>query len=258
MHRVILILTLAGAVLLADDWNKHFTVSANSQLRVETNDASVRVRAWDRNQIEARVTTTGYRIGPGYVTVTDRQSGDLVELDVRIPRQFGFNFGTHQVHIEVQVPRATQTNIHTGDGRIDTDGLKGEARLSTGDGRIEVDGHDGILDAHTGDGRIHVRGRLDRLNVRTGDGSVQLELLQGSKVSSEWRVQTGDGHVTIRIPDDLAANLDAHTGDGRITSNLRGASLDSQRRNELRGKLNGGGALFVVRTNDGGITLERM
>src|ERR1700682_198901 len=233
MHKVILIAALCSTVLLADDWNKHFTVGANAQLRVETNDASVRVRGWDRNEIEARVTATGYRIGPDHVSVTERQSGNLVELDVRIPRQFGFNFGSHSVHIEVQVPRATQANIHTGDGRIDTDGLKGEARLSTGDGRIEVDGHDGILDAHTGDGRIHVRGRLDRLNVRTGDGSVQLELLQGSKVSSEWRVQTGDGHVTIRMPDDLSANLDAHTGDGRITSNLRGAAVDSQRRNEL-------------------------
>ncbi len=258
MHKAILILALAASTLLADDWNKQFTVSANAQLRVETNDASIRVRAWDRNQIEARVTTTGYRIGPGEVTVTGRQSGDLVEIDVRIPRQFGFNFGSRSVHVEMQVPRATQANIHTGDGRIDTEGLRGEARLTTGDGRIEVDGHDGALDAHTGDGRIHVRGRLDRLNVRTGDGSVQLELLQGSKVAGEWRVQTGDGHISIRMPEDLAANLDVHTGDGHISSNLRGAGLDSPRRNELRGKLNGGGSPFVVRSNDGGITLDRI
>ena len=35
-----------------------------------------------------------------------------------------------------------------------------------------------------------------------------------------WRVETGDGSVTLNVPADLAADVEAHTGDGHISFDL--------------------------------------
>lgn len=250
---------LASAALLADDWSKKYTIAGHPDLRVDTNDGSVTIRTWDRKEIEARVTTSGWKIGSGEVTVTDHQTGDHVELEVRIPhRVFEVSFGHRSVRVELQVPRDIRTDIHTGDGSITVDGLHGETRLSTGDGHIEAERLDGILDAQTGDGRLRVRGRFDQLNLHTGDGSIEAEIESGSRMSSEWRVRTGDGHVTLRLPANFSAELDVHTGDGHIDSDLPVTVSGLRRENELRGKLNAGGPPLVVRTNDGSIRLERL
>jgi DUF4097 and DUF4098 domain-containing protein YvlB len=265
MVRVLLQVSLAGALLngalWADDWSKKFTVSGRPDLRVDANDGSVTIRTWDRKEIEARVTTIGWKIAPGEVTVVDHQTGDRVELEVRIPhRGFTVNFGINHrsVRVELEVPRDLRSDIHTGDGSITVDGLHGETRLSTGDGHIEADRLDGTLDAQTGDGRLRARGRFDLLNLHTGDGSIEAEIENGSKISSEWRVRTGDGHVTLRLPASFSADIDVHTGDGHIESDLPVTISGFKRDNELRGKLNAGGPPLVVRTNDGSIRLERL
>jgi DUF4097 and DUF4098 domain-containing protein YvlB len=242
----------------ADDWSKRFQISGRADLRVNANDGAVTIRAWDRKEIEARVTTVNWRI-PSDVEVIDRQSGDRVELEVRMPRHdFGFNFSRRSVQVELRVPRDLRSDIRTGDGSILVQDLRGETRLSTGDGRIEASALDGTLDAQTGDGRIRVNGRFDLLRLHTGDGSIEAEVDKGSRMTSEWNIRTGDGHVTLRLPDTLSAELDVHTGDGRIQSDLPVTVSGYRNEHELRGKLNAGGPPLIVRTEDGSVRLERM
>jgi DUF4097 and DUF4098 domain-containing protein YvlB len=244
---------------LADDWSKSFSFSGRPELRVDADDASVSIRPWDRKEIQARVTTVGWRISPSEVRVIDRQSGARLEIDVRVPRiriQWGFN--RRSIHMELQVPREIAANIRTGDGMIDVAGLKGAMQLKTGDGRIEAGSLEGSLEAHTGDGKIRVQGRFDALDLRTGDGSIEAEIGSGSKMLSAWQVHTGDGRITVRLPDSFAAELDVHTGDGRIRSDLPVTVAGVQRHSELHGRLNGGGQLLTIRSNDGSINIERL
>ena len=251
-------LAISGAAL-ADDWSKTFQISSRPELHVNVNDGSVTIRTWDRKEIEARVTTVRWKI-PSDVQVVEHQSGDRVELEVRMPhRMFMLNFGQRSsIQVELRVPREIRSDIRTGDGSIIAENLRGETRLSTGDGRIEATSLDGTLDAQTGDGRIIIRGRFDMLNLHTGDGSIEAEINNGSRITSEWSVRTGDGHVTLRLPATLSADLDVHTGDGHIQSDLPVTVSGSRSEHELRGKLNAGGPPLIVRTNDGSIRLERM
>jgi len=263
MSRTLLQLVVAAACVstaaLADDWSKRFTVSGKPELRVDANDGSVRVRTWDRNEIDAKVTTVGWRIASSEVQIIDRQVGNRVELEVRIPhRPFSAMFGHRSIRVEIQVPRELRSDIRTGDGSITVESLRGETRLNTGDGRIDADSVDGKLEASTGDGKIRVRGRFDQLSLHTGDGSIEAEIASGSKMTSEWTVRTGDGHVTLRLPPNFSAELDVHTGDGHIDSDLPVTVSGARRDHELRGRLNAGGPLFTVRTNDGSIRLERL
>jgi hypothetical protein len=132
---------------LADEWSKRFPVSGRPELRVQTDDGSVVVSTWDRKEIEARVTTARWKI-PADVEVIDHQTGDRVELEVRMRHHvFMLNFGNRSIRVELHVPRDLRSDIHTGDGSIRVEAVHGETHLQTGDGRIDVAALDGSLQA---------------------------------------------------------------------------------------------------------------
>jgi DUF4097 and DUF4098 domain-containing protein YvlB len=251
----------AAAVLcmtpaFADEWSKSFVVSGKPDLHVTTGDGAVHLRAWDRKVIEVKVTTIGWKIGSSDVKVSDHQSGDRVDLDIHTPSFSGL-FSRHSVDVDIQVPRELRSEIRTGDGSISVDSVRGEIHLTTGDGSISADSVGGIFDARTGDGSVHARGRFDLLTLQTGDGSIDATVAAGSKMTASWSVRTGDGSVNLRLPADLAADLDVTTGDGGIHSDLPVTVSGSHRENALRGQLNGGGPLLSVRTGDGSVRIGR-
>ena len=246
----------------ADDWKKDYTVGPNPELKVGTNDAAIEVHRGGA-KIEAFVHTEGLKIGPGDVHIYERQDGDRVSLDVSTPRGMFFNWGNRSVHITVNVPANTKLDLHSGDGSIKVYGVQAPAQVSSGDGSIQIYDYAGPLRAHTNDGSIHVEGRLDDLDLSSGDGSIHCQIRPGSKMNNSWKIRTSDGSVTVRVPDDLVADLYARTNDGRINMNVSGAvrpanQNDDEDRHEIRAKLNGGGVYKLnIETGDGSITISK-
>lgn len=254
------ILAFALAVLpaRAEEWSKSYSISGRPDLRIETSDANIRVTTWDQNTIEAKVITSHYKIGEGGIRVEGRQTGDSVELDVRYPHHdFVIGWSSHRVDIIIQMPREGRVNLRTGDGKIEVAGLKGDMDLHTGDGSINLDEVDGKLHATTGDGHIQANGRFDELGLKTGDGHVDVRAKSGSSLAAGWRLETGDGSVSLEVPGDLAADVDLHTSDGHIDLDMPVQAEGRIRQNEIRGKLNGGGSLLTIRTGDGSIHLRK-
>jgi len=240
----------------AADWQKTFTITGKATVRVETNDASVHITGSETREIQVRVTATGYRIGDE-VRVSERQTGNRVEVEVRVPHQVVIGFSNRSVEIDVALPRESDLDIHAGDGRIEVMDVKGDARLATNDGRIRVYRADGSLNASTGDGSIEADGRFDALDVSTHDGHVRVSAQSGSKIGGGWSVRTKDGRVDVLVPDKLAADLDAETHDGHVTVDIPVEMAGQLGRSRLRGKLNGGGPTLRIRTGDGSIHVGR-
>ncbi len=258
--RIVLFIGLLGLASIpakADEWSKSYSLNGRPNLRVETSDASIRVITGDQNTIEAKVITTRYKIGEGGIHIEEHQTGNSVEIDVRYPHH-NFEWGPgHRVEIIIQMPREGEVNLHTGDGKIEVSGLKGEMDLRTGDGSVNLDGVDGKLHASTGDGHIQANGRFDELELKTGDGHVDVRAASGSALAGNWRLETGDGGVSLEVPQNFAANVDLHTNDGHIDLDMPVTTEGSMHQNEIRGKLNGGGNLLTIRTGDGSIRLKK-
>jgi hypothetical protein len=285
---------VAAPGVRAEDVTKSFTVSGRANVRVETNDGSVRVTSGSGNQVEFRVEYNGYELNKT-LRVDTRQDGDRVELVARVSGHFGFSWGSkgRNLRIEVRMPKAGDLQVstgdgaveasavdgnvtistgdgsvkanslngtidlHTGDGSINVDALKGDIKLRTGDGSIEARGLDGRVNADSGDGHIKLEGRFDSLNIRTGDGSVEAHADNGSRVNSAWNVRTGDGSVDMTLPGDLQANIDASTGDGHISLGMPVTVEGSFSNSQIHGKMNGGGQPLVIHTSDGSIRLNK-
>jgi DUF4097 and DUF4098 domain-containing protein YvlB len=241
----------------AEEWRKTFSFSATPNIAVDTNDADIRVNTSERKDVEAVVTTQGYKIGPNDLSVTDHQAGDRLELKVRVPHTWGISFHNRSVRIELNVPRQTDLNLHTGDGNIRVQGVRGNLRLDSGDGAIEALDSAGPLKADTRDGNIRVDGVFSALEVHSGDGNIVVTAGAGSKMNSSWLLDTGDGNVELRLPEGFSADLDAHTGDGRVSVDFPVTIEGGVREASIRGKMNGGGQSLELRSGDGNITVGR-
>jgi DUF4097 and DUF4098 domain-containing protein YvlB len=241
---------------------------------VKTDDGSVRIETGVASEIDARVTTEGWHIAPAGVTITESQTGDRVDIEVRLPKdRHGFGAGHRSITVALRVPKQgdlyVQTgdgsiavqpvsghiDLSTGDGSINADGLQGAIRLHTGDGSIRATGLSGRLEADTGDGHMNVRGRFDVLDLRTGDGGIEAAAEAGSRVEAAWSFRSGDGGITLRLPEGLGADLDAHTGDGGIVLDKPVTVTGSISQNAVRGKLGAGGLPLQIHTGDGSIRL---
>jgi hypothetical protein len=288
------VLLACAVAARAEEVTKSFTVSGRGNVRVETNDGSVRVTAGDAKQVEFRVQYRGYELGKN-LRVDARQDGDKVQLTARVTGHWGFSWGhdSRGLHIEVRMPREADlqvetgdgsvqaesisgtVNVHTGDGSvkanslsgtidlhtsdgsINVENLKGEIRLRTGDGPIEAHELDGKVEADSGDGHIRIAGRFDALNVKTGDGSVDTRVLPGSKMVTSWTIRTGDGSVDLVLPSDFQTNIDASTGDGHISLGVPVTVEGTFSNSQIHGKMNGGGQPLIIHTGDGSIRLSK-
>jgi DUF4097 and DUF4098 domain-containing protein YvlB len=243
----------------ADDWSKIYDLNAKPELRVEAHDANVRIEAWDQDKIQAHVTTHGWHIGNGGLEIVEHQQGNAIDIELRQPHRTHFSIGieTGRTELEIRMPRSAKVNAHSGDGDVSVKNVGGELVFATGDGRLELEDVDGSLRAHTSDGSVHVSGRFDVLEVRTSDGRVEVEARPGSQLREAWDVRSSDGSVSLRIPGDLAADLELHTSDGSITTNIPIVVEGSFGRRDVHGRMNGGGKGLTVHTSDGSVTLDK-
>ncbi len=251
------LLGLVAAPARGEEWSHRYPLKGAFDLHVKTGDGDVRVEAGATSEIEARVTTVGWRIGPDDVAITESQTGDHVDIEVRLPKHgFDFATGRRAITITLRVPKQGDLDVRTHDGDVSAEGLDGEIRLHTGDGSIRATGLSGRLEARTGDGDMSVSGRFASLDLHSGDGDIAASAEPGSKVETAWALGSGDGDVTLRIPEGLGADLDAHTGDGHITLDAPVMVTGAIHHQSVRGRLGPGGPPLRIRTGDGSIRLS--
>src|SRR5580698_2875158 len=250
----------------ADQWSKTYPVNGRAELHVMTGDGDVVVTGADQQRIDARVTATGWKIGPNDVQIIESQSGNSVSIEVKVPH-WGFSMfgGNHKsLRVEVSVPRDLDLDVRTSDGNVMAQGVSGKIQFDTGDGNVTAGNIKGDIRIHTGDGHIEGHNFDGSLDANTGDGNLRIDgnidaqAGSGSKVANGWNLHSGDGHITLRLPGDLNATLDAHTGDGSITLDIPIQVSGSLSHSSVRGKMNAGGATLAVSSGDGSIHIEKL
>jgi Putative adhesin len=261
---------------------KRFTVAGMPELHLTTFDGAIDIRSGDDAgtvivEIEKRGPTQEAIEG---LKIETKQDGNRIDIEVKRPAHevvfFGIGHMTPSAKLIVTMPKTGNIVAKSGDGSIRVDGIRGRLELRTGDGAIRgidiggqmtlvtgdgsvtLSGTEGDLDVDTGDGSVSVAGKLATLKLNTGDGSVTFHADPGTTMKDDWSITTGDGGVSLYLPTDFGAELDAHTGDGRIRNELQistvGGRDDSRR--TLKGRLGSGGKLLRVRTGDGSIRLK--
>ena len=261
---------------------KRFTVgAAPADVRLDTFDGAVEVRSWDRPEVLIQIDERGQdKAAIDRIEVVAQQTGNTIEVAIRHPGRTTFVgvgfFVSTSAKLIASVPRNTNLNIRSGDGSVMVERVTGtldiltqdgsiratetggELVAETHDGSIQIDDVTGRVEARTGDGSVRLSGTPGAVRVRSGDGSVVLRIRRGAVMTGDWVVDTGDGSVSVELPEGFAALIEADPGsDGRVRSDLKldnvaGGTRDSR---AMTGVLGRGGRSLTIRTGDGTIRL---
>lgn len=262
-------LTATGCVdIVATDFHysereeRRFTTDGAPNVVLATFDGGIEVDSWDRNEVLVEIEKRGTdHADVESIRVEMSQTGDDVDVAIRDrvsgDRDLPFS-NRRSASLRVTLPRSARLHARSGDGRIVVRDLKGEVSVQTGDGSIRVEDIDGSVDAQSGDGSIRVDGALTRVRARSGDGAIVIRAVAGSVAQDDWTIVTGDGSVTLELPDAFDAELDARTGDGRVTVRSATDVSEDRRtsRRNYRARLGAGGRTVRIHTGDGSITVR--
>jgi hypothetical protein len=263
--------------------DKRFTVSSTpADLRLTTFDGAVEVRSWDRPEVLVQIEKRGPdKESVSRIEILSEQKGDVIQVEARHTKTrspfvgVGF-FVSPSAKLIASVPRNTNLTIRTSDGSVVVARITGRVEIRTGDGSVSVaetagellaetnDGSihiedvTGKVEARTGDGSIRISGTPSSLRARSGDGSVWLRIRNGATMTDDWMIATGDGSISVELPDGFAAQIEADPGsDGRVRNDLKLAGVTGGTREKrlLTGALGSGGRKLSIRTGDGTIRL---
>jgi DUF4097 and DUF4098 domain-containing protein YvlB len=267
-----------GALSYVEQEEKQFTVQGRPDVRLSTFDGTIELRPWDRSEVLVVVEKHALsKEGAADIEVVAEQDGSRVTVDARVkPAARHFGFGVNRsARLIVSLPASSDVQATSGDGSIDVERLSGQIELRSGDGSIRGRELSGDIRAQTGDGSIRLRevtgslnlgtgdgsivadGTMSALRARSGDGSISIRVESRSMPNADWNITTGDGSVTLELPDQFDAELDAHTGDGRVSVHGDLSETIESSKRSVRGRLGKGGRALRLRTGDGSIMLRR-
>ncbi len=213
------------------------------------------------------------------ISVDARQNESTVRVEARKRTawekdDFSVRWGSLRSDVEMRVPRSSELELVTHDGRIVIERIEGRIEAETEDGGIRLreivgavrarssDGSivgrdlEGDIDVSTDDGRIELEGRFRTVNAVTSDGSIKVRCDSGSpSPTDDWLIRSSDGSITLTLPRDFSAEIEASTSDGRIVNELPLTQVEKSK-TWIKGKLGDGGPLILVKTTDGRITLR--
>lgn len=244
---------IIGRIHVGDRWftgNRKADVEAiENNPPIQQNGNSVRINYVDYRDISVDYEITApsdtrlrAKTGSGDQTIEGMQAG--VDLET----------GSGDVRLR---DLAGDLRVHTGSGNIEGHTVGGplDARAGSGDLRLEEVGK-GDVHVETGSGNIEVRGVDGGLRASTGSGNLRID---GTPVSN-WTVKTGSGNADLKLPEQVAYDVDLSTSSGSIvvspavTTTVQGRVNDS--RKEIRGKVHGGGPEIAVHTGSGDIRID--
>jgi DUF4097 and DUF4098 domain-containing protein YvlB len=255
MRSLLVISLLVPVTCLADQWNKHFDVAGNPELHLDSGNTALEVRSGSNSGIDLELKSEGLSIAPSEVHIEQNQEGNRLDLRVVPAQRFGWR--DHSVSVKVRIPKNTATFIHIENGPVNLDGLYGTAHVNAGNGPVVINGFDGSLEAQTGNGPLTASGRFEGLQLRSGNGPLDLRVDSGSKLESDWHIETGNGSVSVKLPQDVSADLSLYTGSGPLSFDL---PIEKRvlGKHSMEAKLNGGGPELSITTGHGPVSIDRL
>lgn len=209
------------------------------------------------------------------------QKGNTIRVEIKYPKMKGLFFWLKDyqrvnVATEIMLPPNSNLNCRVEDGSINGKNAKGEMIMKTEDGSIHLSDMEGSVQAITEDGKIILKniegetvaksedgditlsGRFKKLSLKTEDGNITLELASPSILATDWKIETEDGDVNFFLPSDFSANFLFQTQDGDISCQIPITLSNIVSGRELSGKINQGGKLLLISTEDGDITVKSL
>jgi DUF4097 and DUF4098 domain-containing protein YvlB len=292
----VMISSLAGFASVIGTFDRSFQVSGPVDLEVLTRSGDITVRAGSSGSvsIHAKIHSgNSWFFGDQKPQVQElqnnppiRQNGNSIRIDY-------VNLRNISVDYEIMVPEDTTVRAHTGSGDQTVEGVRGNTDLESGSGDLRLARLTGDLHFQTASGNVRARQISGPAKVKVASGDIEIEEVGSGDIDvrsssgnitvhginggfraetgsgdirgegtpkNMWSLRTGSGNVTLRVPSNLAFDVDVSTSSGSVTmdhpvtTTIQGRVQES--RKSIVGKVRGGGPTISVHTGSGDIHVQ--
>jgi DUF4097 and DUF4098 domain-containing protein YvlB len=283
---------IVGFSRVQQDFHYSYAMQPGGHLDIENRNGSIAVLGWDRNSID--IAGTKYAPDHSAlqeVKIKIDVNGNTALITTETPSGRWGNFGAnYTIHLpnNTVVSHAKSTNgsvtaedmtsggsLTSTNGRIALHRDTGNFDLRTTNGGIDFEDCSGVERVETTNGGINGSLKAGSFEARSTNGGIDISLAQPQRdqqikaittnggihvtlrqfAANPVRLETTHGSITLRLPRDTDAQIDAHTSLAHISSELP-LNTEESDRHALRAQLGKGGPIISATTTTGSIRFE--
>ena len=232
---------------VTEEFHQTYPLSATGRVGLSNINGSVRISAWDRNEVKVDAVKRAYtqeRLREAQIQVN--ASSNSIEIETEYP-DYHWDDNDRKRHenpasveYTLTVPRGARIEeVNLVNGGLNIEGLTGPVHASSVNGRVTARGLSGPVNLSVVNGRLEAT--LDSLNAA---GSVNLSAVNGPLVAT--------------IPSDSNATVHADTVHGSISNDFNLPVREGEYvGRELAGRLGQGGTRVSLNNVNGSIQIKR-
>lgn len=157
---------------------------------------------------------------------------------------------------EIALPDASGVKAISDNGRIELQGMSGEATLTTSNGAVTSRDHRGPVHASTSNGSVKVEAAHGPVEARSSNGAITVTLADDSP--GPVAAKTSNGSIEIHLGAAYKGTLDVSNSNGSVKC-PEGTGIQVRRsgKHAATVTVGDGGPTSEVRTSNGAITVVR-
>ena len=255
---------------------KRLPLAAGGTFSVHSEAGGVKIRGGEGSEAVITVTSKRQDFADVFTVRFETPRPDRVEMVLERKSHGPTSwFGIHDDHtqVEVTLPRSAGTEVESSGGGIDIANLAGKvdaessgggvqvsalggaAKLSSSGGSIAAENVAGDLDASSSGGGVEIREAHGAVVAGSSGGAVSVSFAAGNAHGGS--LDSSGGGVEARLDPAVGLEIDASSSGGSVDCDLPLTVHGRVGRDDVRGTLNGGGALLKLRSSGGGIDITK-
>jgi DUF4097 and DUF4098 domain-containing protein YvlB len=194
----------------------------------------------DAEKAIANVVYSGAVVGNELTVKAEMPSG---------PRPYGAAF-------TITARETTDLALSTTNGDITVSNTVADIGVGTTNGDVVLTGTAGNASLSTTNGKVNVSVHRGAVDGKTTNGAIDCDLA-ALGASEDVGIETTNGKVTLLLPADVSAVIDATTTNGTITIYDFTVTYEVQTENHLRGSIGSGASSITITTTNGDVTVRQ-
>jgi len=259
--------------------HKTYPLNKGGIFSVENVNGEIRIESWDRDEVDIEIRERNRRGGYEIEIEIDARP-NRIEIETRHPRRSRWGRSS-SAHYTIKVPREVELYAKSTNGNVSAGDILGEVEAGTTNGRVTLEKITGDVHAHTTNGDIDIEDVKGDVKARTTNESITIRNADGSRIDASttnggiradfavdpdgrYDFSTTNGSIRVHVPENSQMDVEARCRSRNFHSDfdiMTRFDRDYDRRDwssrNVRGKVNGGGALVSMSTTNGRIDLRR-
>lgn len=271
---------------------------SGGEISIKTVNGFITVHPWLQEQVsvsaEVKIRARSDEVAEDVLKSLELKcdrSGNAINVEIQLPNFDEFGAGgilswlwggdrpRITANLIVNVPFISSVHARSTNGKVVVDSLGGDVELVTTNGEIEIGPVSGGADLKSTNGHIGAKGIAGEVSAHTTNGGIDISLTKSGAaqkpiecrtvnggimliipalLESDIDAHTVNGGVTIRLDSSVQANLSVSTVNGRISTDFPVSVIGEISKKRLEGTIGKGGKNIVLRTVNGGVSVEKL